>query len=90
MHRRCPEGVGGVATALDKDGRETEAFTRLLRMDGATERSVDLTIRMLRKLQGERGERRGLGDPPPVSSDLPAPSQEPNSPAVTNCECAQS
>ena len=33
MYRQCPEGTGGVATALAKDGRETEAFSRLLRMD---------------------------------------------------------
>jgi hypothetical protein len=60
MYRQCPEGVGGVATALAKDGRETEAFTRLFRMDGAIERSVALTIRMLQKLQEERGKREGV------------------------------
>src|SRR2546422_857139 len=27
MFRQCPEGTGGVATALSKDGRDTEAFT---------------------------------------------------------------
>jgi hypothetical protein len=72
MHRQCPEGVGGVATALDKDGRETEAFTRLIRMDGAIERSIALAIRMLQKLQLERGKRKGLIDMLPVSSNLPS------------------
>jgi hypothetical protein len=64
MYRQCPEGLGGVATALAKDGRETEAFTRLLRMDGAMERSVATTIRLLQKLQEERGQRKGLSCQP--------------------------
>jgi hypothetical protein len=60
MYRPTPEGLGGVATALAKEGKETEAFTRLLHMDGATERSVVLTIRLLQELQAERGKREGL------------------------------
>lgn len=60
MYRQSSEGVGGVATALARDGRDTEAFTRLLRMDGAIERSITMTLRTLQKLQEERGKRRGL------------------------------
>jgi len=68
MYRECPEGTGGVATALAKDGRETEAFTRLLRMDGAVERSIAITIRMLHKLQKDRGKRKGLASAPPAAA----------------------
>src|SRR5437899_3351389 len=32
MYRQCPEGLGGIATALAKDGQQTEAFIRVLRM----------------------------------------------------------
>ena len=64
MYRQCPEGVGGVATALAREGKETEAFTRSLRIDSATERSIHLTIRTLQKLQAERELRAGLADPP--------------------------
>jgi hypothetical protein len=60
MYRKCSEGLGGVATALAHDGRDTEAFTRVLRMDGAIERSIAMTIRLLQKLQEERGKRKGL------------------------------
>lgn len=60
MYRQSPEGVGGVATALARDGRDTEAFTRVLRMDSAIERSVATTIRMLQKLQEGRAQRKGL------------------------------
>jgi len=66
MYRQCPEGTGGVATALAKDGRETEAFTRLLRMDGAIERSIVTTLRVLQKLQEEREKREGLADNRPL------------------------
>ncbi len=60
MYRQCPDGIGGVATALAKDGTETEAFTRLLRMDGAIERSIATTLHWLQKLQDSRGHRAGL------------------------------
>jgi hypothetical protein len=60
MYRQSPEGVGGVATALARDGHDTEAFTRLLRMDGAIERSIVTTLRTLQKLQEERSKRSGL------------------------------
>jgi len=60
MYRQCPEGVAGVATALARDGQDTEAFTRVLRMDGAIERSIGLTIRLLQKLKEDRGARPGL------------------------------
>jgi hypothetical protein len=60
MYRQSPEGVGGVATALARDGRDTEAFTRVLRMDSVIERSIGTTIRMLQKLQEGRGQRKGL------------------------------
>ena len=69
MFRPCPEGLGGVASALAKDGRETEAFSRVLRMDGAIERSIGVTMRLLQKLQEERGNRKGLvgqSQTPPV------------------------
>jgi hypothetical protein len=62
MFRQCPDGLGGVASALAKDGRETEAFTRVLRMDGAIERSIATTLRLLQKLQQERGQRKGLAE----------------------------
>ena len=60
MYRQCPEGLAGVATALARDGQDTEAFTRVLRMDGAIERSIGLTIRLLQKLQQDRAKRTGL------------------------------
>ncbi len=87
MYRQCPEGLGGVATALARD--DAEVFTRIMRMDGAIERSLALTIRTLQKLQEERGKREGLADLPPVLSDLPAPSRSPDCPAVTGCDCPQ-
>jgi len=89
MFRQCPEGIGGVATALAKDGRETEAFTRLLRMDGAIERSVALTIRMLQKLQEERGKRKGvksLAAPSLNPSTAPMP---PQPPTMADCDSPQ-
>jgi hypothetical protein len=80
MYRRCPEGMGGVATALVRDGQDTEAFTRVLRMDGAIERSIGLTIRLLQKLKEDRGKRTGLVVAMPASDsgtslckDLPSP-----------------
>jgi len=60
MYRQCPEGLGGVATALARDGQDTEAFTRVLRMDSTIERSIGLTIRLLQKLQEDRTKRTGL------------------------------
>jgi len=60
MYRQCPEGLAGVASALARDGQDTEAFTRILRMDGAIERSMCLTIKILQRLQEERGKRAGL------------------------------
>lgn len=60
IFRQCPDGLGGVATALARDGQDTEAFTRVLRMDGAIERSIGTTIRLLQKLQEERNKRPGL------------------------------
>ena len=51
IYRQCPDGVGGVATALAKDGTETEAFSRLQLKDSAIERSIGLTIRRLQQLQ---------------------------------------
>jgi hypothetical protein len=71
MFRQCPGGVGGVATALARDGLDTEAFTRVLRMDGAIERSIVTTIQTLQKLQEERGKRRGLAFEQSGSSDSP-------------------
>jgi hypothetical protein len=64
MFRQCPEGLGGVATALAKDGVETEAFTRVLRMDAAVERSIVLTIRVLQKLQEDHGRSEVLATEP--------------------------
>jgi len=71
MYRQCPDGLGGVATALAKDGTETEAFTRLVRMDGAFERSIALTLRLLQKLREDRGNREGLvlGAPPATQTE---------------------
>ena len=60
MYRQCPEGLAGVATALARDGQDTEAFTRVLRMDSVIERSIGLTIRLLQKLQKDRNKRTGL------------------------------
>jgi hypothetical protein len=89
MYRQCPEGIGGVATALARDGRDTEAFTRVLRMDGAIERSVAMTIRLLQKLQEERGKRKGLksaASPSPNPSTA-SPSHVP--PATAVCDYPQ-
>jgi hypothetical protein len=74
MFRQCPDGIGGVATALAKDGRETEAFTRLQRMDGANERSIAMTIKLLQKLQEERGKRNGVAVERTGSPKLSVPS----------------
>jgi hypothetical protein len=60
MYRQCDEGVAGVATALLRDGRETDSFTRILRIDSTTERSIGVTIQLLRKLQASRSCRTGL------------------------------
>jgi hypothetical protein len=81
MYRQCPEGVGGVATALARDGHDTEAFTRVLRMDAAIERSMGATIRLLQKLQEDRSKRTGLtvampgadSGRPPLKEELPSP-----------------
>jgi len=67
IFRKCAEGVGGVASAISKDGTETESFTRLLRMDGTVERSIALTIRLLQKLQQERKQRAGLASQSPAA-----------------------
>jgi hypothetical protein len=74
MFRECPGGDGGVASALAKDGTETEAFSRLQQTDGAIERSIGITIRLLQQLQKDRGQRAGLAGPPPAA---PAPSPSP-------------
>ena len=71
MFRQCPEGIAGVATALAREGKETEAFSRLQRLDSAIERGVQLTIRNLQKLQAERELRRGLVTSPPATQSLP-------------------
>jgi hypothetical protein len=68
MFRQCPDGLGGVSTALAKDGNETEAFTRILRMDRTVEQSISATIRLLQKLQKQRGKRAGLAERPPAAS----------------------
>jgi hypothetical protein len=60
MFRRSPGGTGGVATAIAKDGNETGSFTRLLRMDVATEKSIASIIDLLTKLQADREARPGL------------------------------
>ena len=52
--------TGGVATALARDGLDTEAFTRVQRMDASIERSIVITIQLLQKLQKGRGKRKGL------------------------------
>jgi hypothetical protein len=70
MYRQCPDGLGGVSTALAKDGTETEAFTRLLRMDRIVEQSISATIRLLQKLQKQRGKREGLAELPPAASQI--------------------
>jgi hypothetical protein len=70
MYRQCPEGHGGVATALSKDGIETEAFSRLLRADTAIERNITLVIRALEELQKNRDQRAGLAHP--SSASLPS------------------
>jgi hypothetical protein len=82
MFRQCAQGVGGVATALARDGQDTEAFTRVLRMDNAIERSIGLTIRLLQKLQGERGKRTGLTS---VSCEA-ACNLSANTPSATNID----
>jgi hypothetical protein len=73
MYRDCKEGVGGVATALAKDGKETEAFTRLLKMDAAVEHSIGIALSSLQELQQDRPKRAGHVEEPPSSSMLPCP-----------------
>ena len=75
IYRQCPDGVGGVATALAKDGTETEAFSRLQLKDSAIERSIGITIRRLQQLQKDRGHREGLTGLPPAE---PPPTPGPN------------
>lgn len=70
MYRQCSDGLGGVSTALAKDGTETEAFTRLLHMDRTIEQSIGAAIRLLQKLQEERGKREGLTDLSTVASQI--------------------
>ena len=60
MYRPCPQGTGGVATALAKDGKETEAFSRLVEIERATERSIISTIQILEKLLANRKNRAGV------------------------------
>jgi hypothetical protein len=74
MYRQGPEGVGGVATALAKDGKETEAFSRLYQTDAAIERSIGITLSRLQQLQKDRGQRAGLAGPLPAA---PPPSPSP-------------
>lgn len=38
MYRRCPGGIGGVATAIANDAKDTGSLTELLHMDAATEK----------------------------------------------------
>ncbi len=51
MYRQCAEGLGGVATALAREGTETEAFSRLMHLDAVVERSIGITLGRLEKLQ---------------------------------------
>ncbi len=83
LYRECPEGVAGVATALARDARDTEVFTRVLRMDGAIERSLAATIRLLQKLQQERGRRKGLKLTAPRASGAPPSPPPPEPPTAT-------
>jgi hypothetical protein len=73
IYRQCPEGLGGVATALVKCESETGAFTRLQQMDSAVERSIGITLGRLQQLQKDRGQRAGLAGPPPAAV-VPSPS----------------
>lgn len=83
MYRQCPDGTAGVATALARDGKDTEAFTRVLRMDSAIERSIGLTLRLLLKLQEQRNKRAGLL---PLGADAPAVVAK-STPAATVDHC---
>jgi len=74
MFRPCPEGLGGIATALAKDGKDTEAFTRLQQTDSAIERSIGITLSRLQQLQKNRGQRESLAGAPPAA---PAPCPSP-------------
>jgi len=71
MYRQGPDGLGGVATAIAKEGSETHAFTNLLRMDQSIERSIKSTIELLEKLQKTRGARGvSVNQPPAGSSEV--------------------
>ena len=60
MHRECPGGTGGIATALDKDSKKNRALDRLLRYEAYCDRSIERTLKQLRELQDTRNERKGL------------------------------
>ena len=62
MHRECPGGTGGIATALDKDSKKNRALDRLLVHETHCDRGIERTLRQLRELQGTRNERAGLDD----------------------------
>ena len=76
IYRQCPDGVGGVATAVLKDEKET--FSRLQLKDSAIERSVSITLSRLQQLQKDRSARKGLAAQPPAE---PPPTPGPD--AVT-------
>ncbi len=75
MHRDCPGGQGGVATAINKDGVETQAFSRLLQMDAAADRSFDLVVRRLQRLQAKRAKRSGLSGHSAETAELTSGSE---------------
>jgi hypothetical protein len=89
MYRQCSAGVAGVATAIARDGQDTEAFTRVLRMDTATERSIGMTIRVLQKLQDERGKRSGLVLKQPLSPKAPIAPSPPKSASLPDGDSPQ-
>ena len=90
MYRQCPEGIGGVATALARDGQDTEAFSRLQRSNICLERSIDGTIQQLQKLQENRDKRAGLKSverSPRSQSDIPTSIND--SPSTDCCDYPQ-
>jgi hypothetical protein len=89
MYRRCPDGVGGVATALARDGQDTEAFTRLHRMDRGIEHSIAVIIGLLQKLQKERGTRKGLVLEPALCRGAPTAPSSPKSAGASDGDVPQ-
>jgi len=86
MYRKCPSGIGGVATAIANDGNGTGSITRLLQMDTATEKSIKTTINMLFELQKKRDARENVQSFTKPSINSPSTSNPSGTGSKTDCK----